>query len=172
MLTPERIRELLDYEPDSGNLVWKETRRGIRGGRIAGFKRHDGYISVRIDSSKYYAHRLVWIHVTGTMPAGEIDHIDCNPSDNRIENLRLATPSQNQANHMLSSRNTSGIKGVTWDASNSKWKAQIGWKRKNIYLGLFESKDEAAAAVSKKRSELHGQYANHGKPPAASAMSR
>src|SRR5579862_7745832 len=97
-ITPERLKEVLDYDPATGEFRWK-TRLGGKAvaGRVAGYLDR-GYISIRIDRRIYMAHRLAWLWVYGVWPEGWLDHINRKKNDNRIDNLRLAEPWQNQAN--------------------------------------------------------------------------
>ena len=107
-------------------------------------------------------HRTVYERTHGKKPKGfQIDHINGNILDNRIENLRLATYAENQWNAKTRVDNTSGIKGVCWHKLHKKWMAQIKSNGTRNYLGLFEDKEEAAKAVRKKRIELHGEFARH-----------
>src|SRR5262245_33505102 len=111
-LTAERLREVLDYDPSTGVFKSNGGRCGSRvGATLVGTVRPDGYREIRIDWQRYLAHRLAWLHVHGSWPAGDIDHVNGNPSDNRIVNLRLATRTQNNANSRRRP-NTSGFKGV------------------------------------------------------------
>lgn len=155
----EYIRTSLAYDPDTGIFTWR-IRRGCRGaGKEAGCLRKDGYRIIGVYFTEFLAHRLAWFFVNGTWPDGEIDHINCDPSDNRIANLRLATRSQNQQNVPLTRANTSGYKGVIWDASRQLWRAEICVQYKRHYLGRFASKDEAYAAYAEACEKLHGEFA-------------
>lgn len=95
-------------------------------------------------------------------PAQYIDHINGNPADNRIVNLREASPAENTHNKRKSHSNTSGIKGVSWHKRDKKWYAQMEKENKNIFIGAFKTIEEAAAAIKLKRKELHGDFTNHG----------
>jgi hypothetical protein len=98
MLTAEQSREQLDYNPETGEFRWKVPRNGVIVGAKAGTDCHDGYISIRIFGKRYMAHRLAWLHHYGEWPIGGLDHINGQRWDNRIVNLRLATPKQSAAN--------------------------------------------------------------------------
>lgn len=108
MLTQERLKEAFDYNEISGEFIWK-IKAGSRGviGAIAGSKRHDGYIIIRLDKDRYLAHRLAWFYIHGLWPSEFIDHINGNPSDNRIDNLRETSMSENMRNRSKQQNNTS-----------------------------------------------------------------
>lgn len=116
----------------------------------------DGYIEVRFNREKRVAHRVIWELIYGDIPEGYfIDHIDGNKSNNNIENLRIATPAQNSAN--IPAKDTTLPKGVT--KVGFKYKARIHYMYKNIYLGTFNTAEEAAEAYNAKSIELHGEFA-------------
>jgi hypothetical protein len=91
----------------------------------------------------------------------DIDHIDGNSSNNRIENLRGVTGSQNQWNRKKSVNNTSGIKGINWDKQKSKWVSRVMVNYKSIFLGRFDTLEEATVAVENAREKYHGEFARH-----------
>ena len=140
-LTQERVLQLFDYRLD-GMLI-RKIKAGINTevGGIAGSRDHRGRLRVVIDGKRYYAHIIVWLFHNGYFPEHKIDHIDRNPSNNRIENLREVTQSCNLRNAGLRSDNVSGVKGVC--AYGDKWKAQIMVFGRCIYLGDHASFLEA-----------------------------
>lgn len=153
MITQERLKELLDYNPKTGVFTNKITRsskakKGAVAGGIRTEKNGDRYVAIKLDNNQYLAHRLAWLYVYGFMPDCLIDHIDNNgcKTDNRIENLRLATHKQNQENRGIPKNNTSGIKGVSWDSRSGRWKAAIKHNGKSICLGYYANIDDAASA--------------------------
>lgn len=155
-----RVRELLNYEADTGILRWKAKRHGTASvGSQAGSINSKGYRCVKIDGKLYQAHRIAWVLANGEWPARAIDHKNRNRDDNRIENLRLATNSQNKANSKKPEHNTSGLKGVTWHKLRQKWAAQICKDGKNIHLGLFTSANEAHEAYIKAANQNFGEFA-------------
>ena len=97
-------------------------------------------------------------HIDDTM---QIDHIDGNPVNNRIENLRLVTRSQNQHNQKIPKNNTSGVKGVGWNKAKMKFKANLMKNNKNIHLGFYDTKEAAEKAITEAREKIHGEYARH-----------
>lgn len=147
MLTASTVRQLLDYDPETGVFRWRVRRNGVAAGDVAGcLDQRRGYILIRAGGRLYKAHRLAWFYVHGEWPAVEIDHINCVRDDNRIANLRLATGTQNQANKRLQSNNTSGVKGAFWDRRRGVWHARIRVQGRLKYLGTFRDKADAAEA--------------------------
>lgn len=151
----ERVRELLSYEPETGlftRLV--RTTNSNKVGDVVGTQHGNGYMKISVDGRQHYSHRLAWLYVHGDRPVDHIDHIDGNPSNNRIANLRAASRSQNMQNQRKAhSDSASGLLGVCWDKRYKKWKAQICIDRKQIYLGLFCEPELAHAAyVAAKRA--------------------
>jgi hypothetical protein len=141
---------------------------GVNAGDIAGSLRKDGYWGISINNRPYLAHRVIWAIMTGEFPppSMQIDHISGNKADNRWQNLRLATQSNNQANATAKASNTSGFKGVTWYKRKSKWRAQIGHQGRRIILGTFDDPAEAHQAYVAKSRELYGEFSNSGTVPA------
>lgn len=154
----ERLRELFSYEKESGQLRWVTRKKGVNADMIAGAPSR-GYVVVRVDRVLFLAHRIIWKLVTGEEPVDQIDHEDLNRSNNRWSNLRQASNSQNMMNAGISSANTSGIKGVFWDASCNRWRVRIKLNRKNHYIGIFKEFDDAAHAMNIARERLHGEFA-------------
>ena len=145
----------LCYEPKTGLFRWRKTFSNVRpAGTEAGSKQPAGYIIISINKRFYYAHRLAWLLVHGEWPERFIDHKNGVPGDNRIENLRLATDRQNLANRRLNQNNTSGHKGVWWHRKCKKWAAEVAGKK----LGLFVTKEDAAAAYASQAKGLFGEF--------------
>jgi hypothetical protein len=125
-----------------------------------GWKNSSGYLQTEVFGKAYMVHQIIWILHHGPIPEGlMIDHIDRNPLNNRIENLRLATTSENKINTKVPKNNTTGYKGVLATPSG-KYQARLGYKGKKLYLGLFETREEAAECVRLKTLELYGEFAN------------
>ena len=104
----------LNYDPDTGVFVWKAAFGKAKIGAVAGTPSAKGYLVIGVQGRRFLAHRLAWMFVFGAMPNGQLDHIDGNPANNRIANLREATNSQNHGNRGPSRASTSGVKGVYW----------------------------------------------------------
>ncbi len=163
-LTAEEVRRLLDYDPDSGVFVWRENpeRRSNWNTRWAGTRAGENsgkHRVITIDHVGYLASRLAWLHVTGSWPQNDIDHINCDPTDDRFCNLRDATCSQNLANTRLRARNTSGAKGVHFDRSREKWMAFITVQGRYMNLGRFATREEAQEARTLAAAKHFGEFA-------------
>ena len=159
-LTQEYLHELFDYR--DGNLYWKISRNNFHAkiGDKAGGLGKNGYYRISIDSKRYYNHRLIFLYQYGYLPK-YIDHIDNNPLNNKIGNLREVTHSQNHMNRKQNSRNASSqYKGVCWDKSNKVWIAQIQLNNIHKYLGGFKSEQKAALIYNNAATELFGEYTN------------
>ncbi len=157
-LTNEFLHTLLDYR--DGKLFWKVNRGRARAGEEAGCIGNRGYVLIVINGKQRMAHRLIWI-MHGKQPVPMLDHIDGDQLNNRIENLRPITVSQNQRNTKLRKDSTSGIKGVSWISTKNRWSGQVWHLRKLYHAGDFKDKDECAAAVRELRESLHGEFARH-----------
>jgi hypothetical protein len=153
LLTAERLRELLDYAPGTGLFYWRVSTGSVRKGTQAGS--YSGDVRIRIGGHHCGAHRLAWLYVYGRHPKGVVDHINGNRFDNRIANLRECSRAENMRN--LKGRGTSGFKGVF--AHRKKWLARICVNRKDHYLGVFNTKEEAGAAYDAAARILHGKFA-------------
>ena len=155
MLTQARLKELLNYDSLSGVFTWARPQGCMAIGSMAGTKDRNGYIQIMIDKKRYLAHRLAWLYVCGEFPDKEIDHINRNPSDNCICNLRTATRLENQQNHSVRKDNKSGIVGVSWHKASGKWRAQIRFFGRKIDLGIFPTAEEACAARAEAKAKYH-----------------
>lgn len=160
MLTQNEIKDLFEYR--EGVLYWKiKPCNNVQIGDQAGNKNVRGYWVTGIQRKLYQNHRLIFMWHYGYLPQ-YIDHINGNTLDNRIENLRPATCLQNQHNAKKRNDNKSGVKGLSWDKQCQKWKAQIRYNGQKIYLGLFESLENAEEFITLCREMIHGEFANHG----------
>lgn len=160
MITQERLKEAFDYNSTTGEFIWK-IKTGSRSvvGEVAGSKRADGYVLIKLDKYRYLAHRLIWLYFYGEFPEMFIDHINGDPSDNRIENLRIASMSENMRNRSKQSNNTSGYKGVFWHKGSRKYKAVITVNGKQISLGYFIDPKEAHDAYINASHTYHKEFA-------------
>ena len=155
-LTPERLKELLHYDEDTG-IFTRIKQVGSRGlvGDIAGSLNH-GYLQIMVDGEIYLSHRLAWLYVNGVWPKDQIDHIDGTRSNNRILNLREATMSENLQNlRKALSSNKTGLLGASWHKCRSKFQAQIVINRKKHHLGYFDNAQTAHHAYLKAKQKLH-----------------
>ena len=158
IMNKEQLHEMFEYK--DGNLVWKVSKQGLYIGDIAGGKDGKGYITIGINYKIYKAHRLIWIYHNGDIEDGLfIDHIDRNPLNNRIENLRLATPSQNKSNVTKRKDNKSGYKGVCWNKRGKKWEAKITHNNKCKHLGYFVTAELAHIAYVAAATKYQGDFA-------------
>lgn len=154
-LTAEFLRELLEYNPDTGDFTRLKQRRSYKVGSVAGCMDSDGYVVITIDNKLYKAHRLAWLWVTGVWPQHLTDHRDGNRSNNRWANLRAVTPSGNSHNMAIHKRNTSGYLGVTYRKSSGRWRALIGVNGVQRELGTYPTAEDAYAAYLSAKAILH-----------------
>ena len=184
--TLKTLSKLFEYDSDAGKLYWKtrtpdmfDNRKNYAersckswntkwaGKEAFTTKDSNGYHFGNIFGIPYRAHRILWALNHGKRPdlKLEIDHINGNPCDNRIYNLRLVTREINSQNSSMKCNNTSGFNGVFWEKSVKKWRAQIMIDGKSIHLGVFANKKDAIAARIKANikygfSERHGEQKN------------
>lgn len=153
----EELRKHVRLGPD-GTLWWKTTQRGRRS-KAQAFttKQKKGYLAGMVNGVRLSAHRVVWALHYGEWPSGWIDHINRDPSDNRVENLRIVDATQSNHNRGWAKRK--GYKGVMKDPNCNKFRAQIQHQKKIYYLGLFSTSEEAARARDAKALELYGENA-------------
>ncbi len=164
LLTAHDVRRMLDYDPLTGELIWRVERYRKHPGDIAGCKyvtsrKKHRTVSVSINYRRYLANRLVWLWVTGKWPKNEIDHIDGNGWNNRWNNLREATHSQNCKNMKLKITNTSGVQGVMYDERRHKYRARITVNGREIWLGYFKTLNAAAKVRNAAALKYHGEFA-------------
>lgn len=156
-LTLARLKELLNYDPETGEFRWKVSKRGIKAGALAGYMGPKGYRVIMINKRNYAAHRLAWLLSHGKWPRREIDHANVIKSDNRLANLREATHAQNSRNSLVRKNNRSGFKGV--DFSRNQWRASIMIDGTARHLGRFPTAEEAHLAYREAARRWHGQFA-------------
>ena len=159
MLTQERLKELLSYDPETGLFTWKtRTAKCIHVGDIAGYFNNKGYNVIVLLNESYLAHRLAWLYMTGLNTEFQIDHINNIKSDNRFINLREATNAENIRNQGFRSTNKSGYIGVSKNKKVNKWVAQCCLNGKNYNLGYFENAYDAAIAYQNFAKKHHGEF--------------
>lgn len=159
LLSAERVRELFNYDHDTGHLTHK-IRLGGRAsvGKVAGsINKKRGYRSVEIEDQQYVIHRVIWLYVHGSWPKNQIDHINGDRQDNRIANLREATPQENSWNIGLISTNKSGYCGVSIIKKTNLFAASVWRDGKRIHLGFFKSAEQASI-VYQKAIEFRGEF--------------
>jgi len=160
-LTQDLLHEIFEYR--DGELFWRVNsgnRKNLAGSRLKTINNH-GYLTVCIQQKQYLVHRVIYSMFYGDFD-GLIDHIDGNRLNNRIENLRLATHSQNSFNSKLYKNNKTGIKGVSYVAKDDKFIARCQTKGQSKYLGSFDSLEQADAVLRAYRLSSHKEFANHG----------
>lgn len=159
--TQARLRELFDYDPETGILTNKVRRAKAAPGREAGSTRKDGYLSLSIDCLMgQLAHRVIWAWMTGEWPADQIDHADGDRRNNRWANLRLATAAQNNANKKTRRGKAScSIKGAFFHSETGKWRARIQVRGQQISLGLYDTPEDAGSAYLNAAQSIHGEFA-------------
>ncbi|WVS23993.1 hypothetical protein QkW1_70 [Ralstonia phage QkW1] len=153
-LTQQRLKELLNYDPETGEFTWRFNRKGVLAGCRAGTISY-GYVSIRIDGVRLMAHRLAWLYMTGKWPADVIDHINLDKADNRFFNLHEATIQQNLVNQR--GRSVSGLKGVV--KVKGRWRAVIHRDGKTRHIGYFDTAEGAHEAYAAEANKLHGEFA-------------
>jgi len=162
LISKKELRHICNYTKD-GNLVWKNptNKRRTKVGSVIGAKdKATGYIYATIQGKKYRLHRLVFFYHHGYFPEF-VDHINRNKIDNRIENLRACTRSQNHMNVGKKYNNTSGYKNVRSFKGRSDYGVSIRHNGKCHYKSGFKTPEDANRYAIGKRAELHGDFANH-----------
>lgn len=159
MITQEYLKSILHYNLETGIFTWIKARPKIQVGSIAGGLDEYGYIRIKIDGKKYRAHRLAIFYMTGEWPPDDTDHKNLNRANNKWENIRPATKTQNFGNQRKYANNKSGIKGVCWDKDAEKWLAQIQVSNKKIKLGRYVSITDAQKAYTDAAIKYFGEFA-------------
>ncbi len=164
MITQGRLKEVLDYNKETGIFTWKLrlSNRGLVGERAGSFIKPHNYREIGIDSISYLEHRLAWLYVYGVFPEGELDHKDNTPYNNSILNIREADRFQQTRNCRVSKNNKCGVKGVSWRNDKKKWRAVIYLNGKQKHLGYFTDKEYARKAYCDAADMYFREFANHG----------
>jgi hypothetical protein len=160
MLTQQRLRELLDYNPTTGIFSSRRAKSKLKIGGVAGATHRQGYTLIGVDGERFRGCRLAWLYMTGEWPDQHIDHINGDPTDDRWNNLRECSRSENMANAtLLRGNNTSGARGVSWNKRLEKWHARVNFEGKLHHCGYFDDFDEAVEARDEKAVQIHGAFA-------------
>lgn len=158
-ITAEVVRATLSYDQDTGLFTWIACGRTAqhRLGTVAGGYTDEGYWRIYLKGWPFKAHRLAFLHMTGKWPAGEVDHINGNKSDNRWSNLRDTDGFVNQQNKRAarSDNETSGLLGVTWNKKARKYQAQIWTRGRMKHLGYFDETATAQEAYIQAKRVMH-----------------
>ena len=158
----DRLKELLDYDPVTGAMVWvNPPGRSDLIGKLCGAKRKGGYLACSVDGNKHFVHRLAYKWMTGKEPQ-LIDHRNGKTADNSWHNLRSVTPQENNFNSALLSNNKTGVAGVFYHTKQDRYHASVAVNHKSIHLGSFKTVDEAAAA-RQGANKILGFTDRHGK---------
>ena len=161
-LTQARLKELLHYNPETGEFFWLVNKsRNVKTGDRAGSKSGKGYWALSIDGKTYPGHHLAWLYTHGQLPNRQLDHKNRIKSDGRIANLRETTRSQNAANSRARRTSRSGIKGAY--QLNGRWRAAITYNGKCTHLGTFDTPEAAHKAYCYVAKILHGEFFCDGK---------
>jgi hypothetical protein len=161
LLSQELVQNLFDYQ--NGQLIWKNPHRPSRAkvGKQAGtISNTTGYRQVSVKSKTYMEHRIVFLWHHGFLPVN-VDHINGNRLDNRINNLRAATVNQNRYNALPKRNNTSGVRGVSWSKSSKKWCAAVRANNRIVFRAMFDDLELAELTVIMAREKYHGNFASH-----------
>lgn len=159
-ITQDLLRERLVYDEITGELTYRYSVSGrAQKGHRAGHSTKIGYILLKVAGTQIYAHRAIWIYMTGSNPETNIDHIDGVRANNRWSNLRLATVRQNNLNKP--GRSSSGVKGVYFVPKTGRWVAELRIFRKRVYQEYFGTLDQAEEGIRINRIRIHGEFANH-----------
>ncbi len=158
-ISAKRVRELFDYEPHSGHLLWrKPTNKRFRPGSIVGSPTKNGYLRTSVDDVDCYVHRLIWLHQTGAWPKADVDHVNGDRRDNRWENLRAATRAQNQENQAKAkAHNQTGLLGA--HKHRKRFASEIKIEGVRVRLGLFDTAEAAHQAYLAAKAKGHA-FAN------------
>jgi hypothetical protein len=159
MLTQAQVQELFEYQ--DGNLLWQvDNPPNYMRSKVAGWVNKRGYIETKVNGRCVKVHRLIFLMHHGYLPT-EVDHINGDKLDNRIENLRAATKSQNQQNRKVNKNSKSGVKGVSWQTSTTKWIVQISDGTSQKVWGRYVNLSDAKARADEVREKLHGEFCRH-----------
>jgi hypothetical protein len=149
------LKQELKYDPETGLFFWIKRKQSRKKGWFIGSLQTDGYAQIFFEGKYFMAHRIAWMFCKGDFPFYLIDHINRNPADNRIANLREANFSQNSQNTKIRSNNKSGFKGVYAVKNAKKWRVQMKVNKKQFDLGYFDTPELASQAYQKACHDMH-----------------
>lgn len=158
-IIPDSVKDVFSYDPITGTVSWKVARGTKSIGADAGTVNKLGYLRIQYAKRMYLAHRIAWFLHYGTQPPIVLDHVDGNPSNNRINNLREATPSQNMQN-ASTQVGKSGVKNIAW--KRNAWTVRFSVDGRRREFGRFQNLDLAKEFAGEVRTEIYGSFANHG----------
>jgi hypothetical protein len=154
-ISHDYVRSAFDYK--DGNLIRKIGRVNEIGAVAGCIHRGTGYVHIKIKAKAFKAHRLIFLYHHGFLP-DLVDHIDGNKTNNKIENLRLATKQENCRNQKVRSTNKSGYKGVKWVNFYKKWKVEVGKDYKQFSFGLYDDLELAGLVAAEATELIHGRF--------------
>lgn len=160
-ITQTRLCEVCDYDPETGNLIWKESGKKRTVGAVIGSLGSHGYLETSIDRNRYLVHRLVWLWHKGEFPVQHTDHINHIRTDNRIDNLRAVSNRENNYNQSKRTKpTTSRWRGVSWDTGRQIWKSALKSAKGYKFVGYFKEEADAAMAYNEAALQYYKEFAN------------
>lgn len=156
-LKRERLLEVLRYDPATGEMYWRVSRGCRIAGAVAGNSHDDGYVYIKVDKVIYRRTRLIWLYVHGRWPRVHIDHANRDTSDDRLQNLREATRSQNLGNRKINKNNSTGFKGVC--EVKGRFRTYLNAHGRRLNIGAYDTAEQAGAAYMAKARETFGEFA-------------
>lgn len=154
--TADEVRDVLNYNPHTGVFTWATSNRVRKAGQVAGGICDRGYVTINIFGQPRYAHRLAYLYMTGEWPSSQVDHKDRNRTNNRWDNLRLASVVENVGNSKVRNDNTTGFKGV--HRYSGKFRAKINIDGRQVHLGTFDTPEDASKAYIAAAKRRYGEY--------------
>lgn len=159
ILTPQELHDILAYDPEEGTFTWKVKPAYWKApGTVAGCVRGARYRVITWRGVHYPGSHVAWAMVHGRWPEAEIDHIDRNPSNDRIANLREASSAENKRNRVVRRDSGTGVKGVRFHKPTGRYQARIRHVGREVHIGLFDTLAEAEAAYVEMAKKLHGHF--------------